>query len=141
MKKKIVILIICLVLLIGGIFIITGLNKGGLEKISNKELLTKIENKESFILMVGQTTCSHCLEYRPRLEKILKEYNLVGYYIEFDLLNDSEKEEFNKYITFSSTPVTIFFDKGGEETTATRIVGARDNEYVIAKLKKNGYIK
>ena len=112
-----------------------------LKQLKYDEVMEKIQNKESFILVVSQTTCSHCKEYKPVFKKILKKNNLTAYYIEYDLLSDEEKKEFVKYINFDSTPVTVFLKNGEESTTANRIVGAREEEYIIGKLKSNGYIE
>ena len=60
---------------------------------------------------------------------------------DYDLLSKEEKKEFVKYINFDSTPVTVFLKNGEESTTANRIVGAREEEYIIGKLKSNGYIE
>ena len=111
-----------------------------LKQLKYDEVMEKIQNKESFILLVSQTTCSHCKEYKPAFRKILKKNKLTAYYIEYDLLSKEEKKEFVKYINFDSTPVTVFLKNGEESTTANRIVGAREEEYIIGKLKSNGYI-
>ena len=55
-------------------------------------------------------------------------------------IKDDEKKEFNSIINFDSTPMTVFFKNGEETTVATRIVGAKNEEYILAKLKSNGYI-
>ena len=142
LKKKVLILCsICFVILIGAIIADRYMANSYLKEISYKDAIKKIEDKETFILLVSQTTCSHCMEYKPILKKVLKEKKLTAYYIEFDLLDDEEKKEFVKYVNFSSTPTTVFLKNGEETTAATRIVGTRDEEYIIGKLKSNGYIE
>ena len=142
LKKKILILCsICLVILIGAIITDRYMANAYLKEISYNDAIKKIENKETFILLVSQTTCSHCKDYKPVFKKVLKDNKITAYYIEFDLLSDDEKKEFTKHINFDSTPTTVFLKSGEETTTATRIVGAREEEYIIGKLKSNGYIK
>ena len=51
------------------VIIFTGCKGKDLINISYDELKTKIENKESFVLYVGSTSCSPCANYKPRLEK------------------------------------------------------------------------
>ena len=41
----------------------------------------------------------------------------------------------------SGTPTIIFFEKGNEESTLSRIVGEMSYEDTIEKFKENGYIK
>ena len=141
MKKRVIILCsICFFVLIGALVADRIITNSYLKQLKYDEVMEKIQNKESFILVVSQTTCSHCKEYKPVFKKILKKNNLTAYYIEYDLLSDEEKKEFVKYINFDSTPVTVFLKNGEETTTANRIVGAREEEYIIGKLKSNGYI-
>lgn len=142
MKKRVIILCsICFFVLIGALVADRIITNSYLKQLKYDEVMEKIQNKESFILVVSQTTCSHCKEYKPVFKKILKKNNLTAYYIEYDLLSDEEKKEFVKYINFDSTPVTVFLKNGEETTTANRIVGAREEEYIIGKLKSNGYIE
>ena len=142
MKKRVIILCsICFFVLIGALVADRIITNSYLKQLKYDEVMEKIQNKESFILVVSQTTCSHCKEYKPVFKKILKKNNLTAYYIEYDLLSDEEKKEFVKYINFDSTPVTVFLKNGEESTTANRIVGAREEEYIIGKLKSNGYIE
>ena len=142
MKKRVIILCsICILILIGALVADRIITNSYLKQLKYNEVMEKIQNKESFILLVSQTTCSHCKEYKPVFKKILQKNNLTAYYIEYDLLSDEEKKEFVKYINFDSTPVTVFLKNGEESTTANRIVGAREEEYIIGKLKSNGYIE
>lgn len=142
MKKRVIILCsICILILIGALVADRIITNSYLKQLKYDEVMEKIQNKESFILLVSQTTCSHCKEYKPVFRKILKKNKLTAYYIEYDLLSKEEKKEFVKYINFDSTPVTVFLKNGEESTTANRIVGAREEEYIIGKLKSNGYIE
>lgn len=142
MKKRVIILCsICFFVLIGALVADRIIANSYLKQLKYDEVMEKIQNKESFILLVSQTTCSHCKEYKPVFKKMLKKNKLTAYYIEYDLLSKEEKKEFVKYINFDSTPVTVFLKNGEESTTANRIVGAREEEYIIGKLKSNGYIE
>lgn len=141
MKKKIIILFsFCLIVLISGLIIDKIISKPHLIKIDYQEVMDKINKKETFILMISQTTCPHCKEYRPVLNKVLKDYDIIAYYVEFDTFTEEQKKEFTSYINFESTPETIFLKEGYEETAATRISGGKNRDYIIAKLKSNGYI-
>lgn len=142
MKKRVIILCsICFFVLIGALVADRIIANSYLKQLKYDEVMEKIQNKESFILVVSQTTCLHCKEYKPVFKKMLKKNKLTAYYIEYDLLSKEEKKEFVKYINFDSTPVTVFLKNGEESTTANRIVGAREEEYIIGKLKSNGYIE
>lgn len=139
-KKVIILVVICLIVLIGAFVLDNILGKSYLNEIKYDELMEKIENKEDLVLLISQTTCTHCASYKPKLEDIAKEYKIDIYYIEADLLTDDERNELKSHINFSSTPVTVFL-KGGEETTvANRISGDASKDKIERKLKSNGLI-
>ena len=130
------ILIIIFVGIIIGYFIFNKNNS--LIKLDYKD----IDNKESFVLCVSRTTCSHCQSYKPKLQKVANKYNIKIYYTDIDTYNKDELNDFNSRITFDGgTPVTLFIKNGEEKTTATRIIGDVSSEKIIDKLKKNDFIK
>ena len=150
MKKKVLIGVgIAIILLAVGLLVYAGivLNNNRLKEekyfkeLSISELQEKIDNKESFILVISQTTCSHCAEYKPRIKKVLAKYEITGYYIEKDLLNEEETTQLNNIANISGTPATIFITDGEEKSSSTRISGARSTDVIISRLKAMGYIK
>ena len=150
MKKKIAIIAIIIVIIgaiSGLIYASTVLNKKEQEQekhlieLNLSELKEKLENKESFILVITATYCSHCAEYKPVLSEVLTEYDLVGYFIEQDKLNEEELAELKQIANISGTPTTIFIQDGAEESTNTRLSGNQSRTKIISRLKTMGYIK
>ena len=140
-KTKVIILVIlCLVLLIGALYGDKILSKSYLSEIKYDKVIEMMDNKEDFILLVSQTTCNHCMSYKPKLEDIAKEYKIQMYYIQVDLLNNEEKEKFEDYISYDGTPATIFIRNGEEKTVASRINGNQSISTIKMKLKANGWI-
>ena len=114
--------------------------EGNLISIKYKEIKEKINNKDSFILVVSQSTCSHCASYKPKLELIAKDYGIDIYYIDYD--KDSSKEEF--LVDFDldgSTPITLFINDGKEKSLLNRLEGDISKEKAIEKFKKMGFIE
>ncbi len=148
-KKAIIILIFFIVALSVGALVYASVVLKGNENEENKyfqelkinELLEKIENKESFILVITQTTCSHCAEYKPRIRKVLADNKITGYYIEKDLLSEEEEIQLNNIANISGTPTTVFITDGEEKSTSTRISGAKPVDAIKSRLKAMGYIK
>ena len=149
-NNKIVMIIIMIIsiLAIGGlVYASIVLNKQEedlnkyLVELSYKELSKKLEKKESFILVVTRTDCSHCAVYKPKLKQVLKDYNIIGYEIAADKLSTKDKSAFNDIANVSGTPTTIFIVNGEEETTTNRLVGDVPTERIISRLKSQGYIK
>lgn len=139
-KRAIIIVVICLIFLIGGFGIDFVLGKSYFKELKYDEVIKKIENKEDFVLLVSQTECVHCISYKPKLKKVAKENKVYIYYIDVDLLNDEETDNLKKYISFSSTPTTLFLKNGEEVTAANRINGDANKEKIEKKLKSNGFI-
>ena len=119
----------------------TGSEYSNLIELKVDELKKKIKNKDSFILLISQTTCSHCVSYKPVFNKVLKEHKLKAYYIEKDLLGVDDNSELNKIIEISGTPTTAFFVDGVEKEISNRISGNRPASTIEEKLRDAGYIK
>ncbi len=149
MKNKIIkILIIIVVVVAIGSLIIASIflnrKQNDLDKhlveLNFSELQEKIDNKETFLLVITQTTCSHCAEYKPVLKETLAEYDLVGYYIEEDLLSKEDLGKLKEIANVSGTPTTIFIENGQEGSTSTRLSGNQQKSVIVQRLKSMGYI-
>ena len=141
LRTKIIILVsVCLIVLIGAIIGDKILGKSYLKEIKYNDVVEKLENKEDFILVVSKTTCSYCNEYKPKLERIAKEYKIEMYYIQTDLIEEKNKENFENLFHVSGTPETIFIRDGEERTAASRIKGNLSISTIKMKLKANGWI-
>ena len=141
-KKSFIISICSLIFIILFILLFNYYSRPRLYELDVNQVKDKIENKESFILCISATYCSHCKKYKPKLEDISKEYRLDIYYIDFDKYSDKEQELFRNYISFDGgTPVTLFIKNGEEETTVNRINGNVSKDKIISKFKSNGFIK
>lgn len=145
MKKRNIIIIIILILTIITCFIIlknTNNKAGDLIELNYKEVKEKVNNKESFILLITQTTCSHCVTYKPKVKEIAKDYNLNVYFISIDLEKETDKKAFLKEFNFSgATPTTIFIKNGTEDSVLNRLIGDVSKKKIIEKFKKMGFIK
>ena len=138
MKRKGIILLAIFI----GVLFLTGCsnNLNTVKEIDFTTLKSKIDNKETFILEVIQTGCSHCEEFSPRFRSVLAEYNLTGYSINLSNLTTEEKDKLYEITEISGTPTVCFF-KDGKEQVMNKIVGAVSNKEVITKLKDTKYIK
>ena len=137
MKKKIKFLLI-------GMFIVfltgCGNSSNTITEIDYSKLEDLIDNKESFILEIVQTGCSHCEEFSPRFTAVLKTNDLTAYSLNLYNMTDDEREKFSELTTsVTGTPTVLFFEDGKE--TSNRINGAVDNEKIEEHLKDAGYIK
>ena len=148
-NKSILIIFLCLSVLAIGLLVYaaTQLNTKHedldkhLVELTYSELDKKIKKKESFILVVTRTDCSHCATYKPVLKQVLKDYDLYAYEVAVDKFTEKEKAKFMDISNVTGTPTTVFIENGEETTTNNRIVGAVNSNRIINRLKSLGYIK
>lgn len=127
-----------------GIFIVfltgCGNSSNTITEIDYSKLEEMIDNKESFILEIVQTGCSHCEEFSPRFKAVLKTNDLTAYSLNLYNLTEEDAKKFSKLTTsVSGTPTVLFFENGKE--TSNKISGAVSNEKIEEHLKDAGYIK
>lgn len=109
-------------------------------EISYEEYNDKISNKEDFILYLGSSYCSHCANFKPVLESIIKNYNLEVYYLDMSKLIDNEYAIVQNKTKLQGTP-TIVFIENGVVKTSPKIVGEASYDTALSKFKESGYIK
>ena len=135
--KKIITLITIVLCTIG----LTGCNKYTTYTELNYEgLQNKLNNKDTFVIVFGSSTCSACATYKKTMETVIKDNDIEIFYLGLDKLTEDEYSKiYSKYV-IQSTPTTVFIKDGTETTTYDRIVGAAGYSSVIENLKKHGYV-
>lgn len=140
-KNVIILVIVCLIVLVGAVVADIILGKSYLNEIKYDKVMEKVEAKDSFVLLLSQTTCSHCMDFKPKLARVAKNYKVNIYYLETNLLSEDESKKLKEHFNYSGTPTTVFVINGEEKTAANRINGDVSEEKIISKLKSNGFIK
>lgn len=110
-------------------------------KLSVEELEEKVNNKETFILVITQTTCGHCISYKPTLETVLEETAQIAYEIDIQPLSQEARQRVYKISKVSGTPTTVFIFNGVEQDTSLRLSGSVSRDTLKQRLKDTGYIK
>ena len=134
--------ILCLIMIIS-IFLISGCGKKKLttyNEISYQEYTSLMEKKETFPLVIGSSTCSACSMFKGTMETFISKYQIDVKYIDISKLSEEDYNLLMTEINFSSTPTTIFVDKGKHTSVYQRIVGAESLSGVVSAYKKQGYI-
>ena len=130
-----------LLILIAIIFIAgCGKETGKFENISVEEYKRMIENKESFVLEMMSSDCTHCKSLKPKLQSVIKKYGITIKTINLEKLSRDEYQEFTKLVGTTSTPTVFFYKEGYETSVTTRIEGDIPTERIIQKMKDNGII-
>ena len=129
--KKILVLIVFMILL-------TGCDNGNIKDISLKELNSKFENKETFILYF-EGKDSQTLE--KTLNKVLENNNLTAYTIDTSELNQDEINELRMNADYES-PSIVFIIEGRDPSVITHITDnyIQENE-LTTRLKDLNFIK
>ena len=150
MKKKILIVggIILIIAVVVAFMMLATTRKENRNVITltGTQLLEKIENKDDFILVVSKDKCSYCTEYKPMLNSVLKEANIVAYEINITNLAKEDQTIQDKVDLLLSgvegTPTTLFFNEGVEKTVYNRLVGTGGSKTKIKEvLVARGFIK
>lgn len=136
--KKVLLFLICIFLLVGCDF--KNLTYSDYTYLTYSELETKLDNKDTFVLVIGSDTCSACAVYEDTMKKVIKENNIEIFFLNLNKLTDEERDKAHSKYVYKYTPTTVFIKSGEEIGTYTRIVGAAEYDDVVAKLKQLEYI-
>lgn len=117
---------------------IAGKNYKTTTELSYDEYTEKLKNKESFIVLLYQTGCSHCESFEPKLDEIIEYYNLEIYALNLAELSDKEYSSVKNKTFVSGTPTTVVFKEGSYKD---KIVGDKDVQDVIDFLVENSYLE
>lgn len=112
----------------------------GLKKLSYAEYQEKIDNNESFVVIIERTTCSHCQNFMPVAESFANDNNVPMYYIDTDEMEEDEWTKLEKSNTFFKknkdswgTPTTIVL--AGNEAV-DYIEGETDSDSLLKLYEK-----
>lgn len=88
--------------------------EAGLQELTYAEYQEKIDNDESFVVILERATCSHCVSYLPVAESFAKDNELPMYYIDTDTFSGDDWDFFEKSISYLKkangnwgTPTTV----------------------------------
>ncbi len=105
-----------------------------IHEITISDLNKMIDDKEDFILLVSQTSCSHCISFKPILNKALKQEKIIGYELDVQKISTSEKREIFDKLDVSGTPTTQIYIDGKRKLD--RIIGVDTQDNVIEFIQK-----
>lgn len=104
-----------------------------------------IKSDETSILVVGQTTCSHCIGVKPILKKLIDDNGVKINFIEINKLSDEERVKFDKFLDpikdengSYGTPTTVIIKNG---KIVDSVAGALDYDGFVEFFKKNNLMK
>lgn len=118
--------------------------------IDYEEYEEVVEKKGTHIVVIGQTTCSHCIAIKPALNKVAGEYDLTINYLNLTEMSEDEYNDFEESLKDIEYNDPDFVEKGSFGTPLTLIIengkvkdyisGQRTNSQLVREFKKAGLI-
>ena len=146
-KKNIIIsavIIVLTVIICAAIwFIGKGFNKTEypyIHELTFNELESKLNNQDSFVLIITQPGCSHCEAYLPVVQNVSNKYKVDFYVLNRTNISDEERTKLKNIANISGTPTTLFYTSGEEKSALNRLVGQATEYRLVEKLTSEGYI-
>ena len=104
------------------------------------EWLEANKGEEPVVTVIAQTTCSHCINVKPVIQKVQGEYGFKLYWFEYNEMQDADRKTLaNTYdIDFNGTPHTFIVK--GDKLIAEQ-AGEVSEEKLVSFLKKYEVIK
>lgn len=109
-----------------------------------------INDGNTHLIVIGQTTCSHCIAIKPTLNSIAEEYDLTINYININVVTQDEYNKFVETLKQMEYSDPAFVEKGSFGTPLIMIVkngkissyiaGERSKSQLVREFKKAGLI-
>lgn len=119
--------------------------------VDYEEYKNLIRNDETNIIVVGQTSCSHCIAIKPALNSVAEDYDLTINYLNLTDLSEEESEKFFESLEKIEYNDPDFLKDGSFGTPLTLIVkngkvvdyisGSRTISQLVREFKKAGLIE
>lgn len=119
--------------------------------VNYDEYVELIEDKHTHIIVIGQTTCGHCIAIKPALNSVAEDYDLTINYLNLTELSQTESTEFFnslKDIGYNDpefveeekfgTPLTLIVKKG---KVVNYISGSKTISQLVREFTKAGLIE
>ena len=107
--------------------------------INYDEFMSKIDNKDTFTLLMWQTGCAHCEDFEPKLNNVIKKYNINMYSINMANLDDTQYAKMKNKTFISGTPTMVYIKDG--VTQSKKLVGDKTESDIIEFFKDFNIIK
>lgn len=109
-----------------------------------------INSKSTHVITIGQTSCSHCIAFKPAINSVGEDYDITMNYLNITNLTEEERNNFTNSLTKIEYNEPKFVEDGSFGTPLTLIVkngkvvdyisGNRTISQLVRELKKNGLI-
>ena len=103
----------------------------------------RLTNEEGTnIIVIGQTTCSHCIAVKPTLNSIAADYKLTINYIDINEVSEEEMTKFYESLTRMEYSEPEYVEEGKFGTPLTLIVkNGKISSYVAGERSKSQFVR
>lgn len=108
------------------------------KELTYDQYTKKINDKDTFIILLYQTGCSHCESYEPKLNKVISDYDLNVFALNLANLSDKEYAIVKNKTFISGTPTTVYIKEGKYDS---KIIGDKDEQQIIDFLVDINYLE
>lgn len=135
MKKIIVVVSVMLLMLVG-----CSNSDEVLPFKSAAQVNDMLDNNATVVVVIGQTTCGACIQYKPVLEELITNYDFEMAYVELDKdKNDDVQQLVNDHLLeASATPTTYVFVDGER---VAMVIGYMDYRQTKAFFEEHNVIE
>lgn len=119
-------------------------------KIDYEQYDKLISSDGTHVIVVGQTTCPHCISFKPAINAVAKDYNITMNYLNLQKLEQEEEEKFFESLKTIEYNDEEFLNDGSVGTPLTLVVedgkvkgyisGERTTSQLVRELKKMNLI-
>lgn len=122
--------------------LLVGCSKGTYNEpveIGYSDFESKVSSKESFVLFMWQEGCSHCEMFKPTLNDVIKEHDVLVYSINLSELEDKEYSKIENKTFIKGTPTMVYVKEGVVQPN--KLVGNKKQTEVVDFFEKYDIIK
>ena len=119
--------------------------------VNYDEYKSLIRSDDTHIIVIGQTSCNHCIAIKPALNSVAEDYNLTINYLNLTELTEEESDKFFESLKKIEYNDPDFLEDGSFGTPLTLIVedgkvdryisGSRTISQLVREFTKAGLIK
>ncbi len=109
--------------------------------INAEDVIKKMDNDETFIWILTQTTCSHCIAFEPHFTEVALEEGVTIYQLVADTDSSEDTNAVQTLLTtygLEYTPTTVLVKDGEVKDTTVGDMSVTD---FTKYLKDHGYLK
>lgn len=109
-----------------------------IEQLTYESFNKMVKDKRSFVILISQTYCSHCIDYKPIYNAAFENRTAKGYELDIVNITQAQRTEILNNLDTKYTPTTLIFIDG--KLQPDRLEGIKTKEELTNFLDMYGFI-